>query len=212
VCGAGAPRNDLTRWLPRVVGQKSQTPSHTISYPLFFIGKYTPMFEATTLAFYKGTEDKEDRLIQWWTKGPYSHCEIIIGGYSYSSSARDGGVRRKRIAYNLDNWDFVEVNLDQLACLQWFSVHDGEKYDYLGLIGFVVPWNAGRSDKWFCSEALAVVLDLPELPLLSPSSLFMQLFTHERFQAKFLHHVYSSAVVPLTYSPPSKESILHAHN
>jgi hypothetical protein len=146
------------------------------------------MTQATTLAFYKGTHAAEDRLIQWWTKGPYSHCEVVIDGYSYSSSARDGGVRRKRIVYNPKHWDFVQVNLDQLACLQWFAAHDGQKYDYLGVLGFVLPYQIGQTDRWFCSEALAVVLGLSAQPLVSPSALFMQLFMHERLAAVFLHH------------------------
>lgn len=29
------------------------------------------------IAFYKGRTRWLDRVIQWWTKGPYSHCEVV---------------------------------------------------------------------------------------------------------------------------------------
>jgi hypothetical protein len=154
------------------------------------------MLEPTTLAFYKGTDELEDRLVQWWTKGPYSHCEIIISENSYSSSARDGGVRRKQIVYDPTHWDFVQIHLDQLACLKWFIDHNGQKYDYVGLAGFVVPWRTNQVNRWFCSEALATILEIPQPFQLSPSALFMELFIHERFQAKFSYRGYT----PLTAS------------
>lgn len=37
-------------------------------------------------------------LICWWTRSKYSHVEIVIDGWCYSSSIRRGGVSRERIA------------------------------------------------------------------------------------------------------------------
>ena len=45
------------------------------------------------LALYKGRGTLFNALIRWWTRSPYSHCELVINGTCYSSSIRDGGVR-----------------------------------------------------------------------------------------------------------------------
>ena len=52
-----------------------------------------------------------NRLIAWWTKGKYSHVEIVLSdGTSYSSSFMDGGVRGKHIQFNGSNWDFINIS------------------------------------------------------------------------------------------------------
>ena len=59
------------------------------------------------VAFYKGTRSGLsglfNRLVRWWTRGPYSHCEVVFtdepskdGGVLCGSSSKlDGGVRLK---------------------------------------------------------------------------------------------------------------------
>ena len=50
------------------------------------------------VAFYKGEGNFFDKLIRWWTKSSYSHCELIFSdGIFFSADPRDGGVRYKNI-------------------------------------------------------------------------------------------------------------------
>ena len=70
------------------------------------------------LACYKGkrggTAGFFDAAVRWWTRGPYSHVELVFSdGMSASSSMRDGGVRFKEIEYHPDRWDFIELNVDE---------------------------------------------------------------------------------------------------
>ena len=103
------------------------------------------------LAFYKGKGTVYSKLIRWWTKGKYSHTEIIIDGYQYS--AVEGiGVRKESHRYNEDEWDYLDVyglNIDDV--LEFFEMTSGHKYDKIGILGFVVPFK-DRSSEWFCSE------------------------------------------------------------
>lgn len=125
------------------------------------------------VAFYKGRDTFLDRLVQWWTNSTYSHCEIVIGDMAYSSSPRDGGVRAKKIAFTPEHWDFVVVpdaNVGQV--LQWFEQHAGAKYDWLGLLGFVIPHRFNWPDRWFCSEACAEALGFTKSWELAPCDLF----------------------------------------
>ncbi|UUZ68071.1 hypothetical protein LP416_27790 [Polaromonas sp. P2-4] len=109
--------------------------------------------------------------MQWWTRGPYSHCELVIDGLCFSSSLRDGGVRVKRIDLTTGRWDVVTVQADAQHARDWFYAHLGAGYDAAGLLGFVLPWRTQDRRRWFCSEACAEALLMPESWAISPNGL-----------------------------------------
>ena len=128
------------------------------------------------IAFYKAPGTWTDKLIRFWMKGPYSHCEIrMVDGYCYSSSLRDGGVRCKPIYLDPADWDLVNLNipLDQQAGVaHWFNVNIGKKYDLLGLVGFLFRPQAGSRDSYFCSEACAAALGVIDPWRFDPNALY----------------------------------------
>ena len=70
------------------------------------------------VALYKGKRGgfagAFDAAVRWWTRGAYSHVELVFSdGMAASSSTRDGGVRFKRIDFKPDQWDFVELKVDE---------------------------------------------------------------------------------------------------
>lgn len=127
------------------------------------------------LALYKGRKKGRkptallarfsDWLTRKLTKGIYSHCEIVvereemIGNYDsdiiydcYSSSIRDGGVRKKYIDVTDKKWDLVELKgVTEKQIKEYFEKTKGAKYDWLGAIGVVFGIPHARS-KFFCSE------------------------------------------------------------
>ena len=109
-------------------------------------------------AFYKAFEakgrDYTDWIIAHWTLGPYSHVEIIVDDCMYSSSGRDGGVRRKKHTYDSSSWDYVpiEVSDDAIEKLdKFYEMTMNCKYDWLGILGFVLPVHDSEN-RYFCSE------------------------------------------------------------
>ena len=124
------------------------------------------------LALYKGKGQVGNALIRWWTRSPYSHCEIVIGDLSHSSSLMDGGVRAKQIEFNADHWDFVELPWgDKLDALLLYGQTKGEPYGWLDLLWRQVLNRPGDSRGWFCSEWCAAALGLPNPQLYSPATL-----------------------------------------
>jgi len=107
------------------------------------------------IAFYKSNQsnaDWTDKLIAWWTKGPYSHAELIIDGYMYSTSPRDLKVRKKKHIIDINVWDYVNIEIPQIENgLEFFNQVKGEPYDWFGILGFVLPFK-DRTNEWFCSE------------------------------------------------------------
>lgn len=129
------------------------------------------------VAFYKGTHaglpGVYNRLVRWWTRSQYSHVELVFGaGQAASSSAMDGGVRFKPIQFDPALWDFVDVP-EALAvrAWQWFEDHQGAGYDYLGNVHFVLSAVGDDKRRWFCSEAVAAALSMPNPERFDPGTL-----------------------------------------
>lgn len=129
------------------------------------------------IAFYKATHSGlpgiYNRLVRWWTKGEYSHCEILFSdGICASSSYMDGGVRFKKIDLDITKWDFVRVpdELEVYARI-WFITRQKDKYDLLGNLHFIIGAVPDDKNKWFCSEAVAAALRIKDPWRFNPNEL-----------------------------------------
>lgn len=132
-------------------------------------------------AFYKGTHaglpGLYNRLVRRWCRSAYSHVELVFAdGQAASSSYMDGGVRFKAIDFDPALWDFVALSpvLEQRA-RAWFAQHQGQPYDLLGNLHFVVGAIGDAKDKWFCSESVAAALGLDQPWRYDPATLYSAL-------------------------------------
>jgi hypothetical protein len=136
------------------------------------------------VAFYKGRHRPFNWFVSWWDSGPYSHCEILgehFGGTEYmcySSSALDGGVRKKRIKLDSKNWDIFEVDADMDFAMSWFTKFEGCKYDYLGLVGYLIRIIRGEKKRFVCSEAMCEMLGYKDAFRFSPNALYGSLMRY----------------------------------
>lgn len=113
------------------------------------------------------------RFIQLWSGSIYSHCELVIDGFCYSSSVMDKGVRKKQIKLDADKWDVVDLPwADQQTARSYFEKTDGHSYGWYSLITSQL-FNTARADddSQFCSEWCASALGLPNPSSYSPESL-----------------------------------------
>jgi hypothetical protein len=135
------------------------------------------------IAFYKGGATFFHKAVRFWTRGPYSHAELLVGENSYSSGYRDYGVRSKRITRDgegritvidecpVSDWDIYEVEgFDEAKAVDWFLKNAGAPYDLLGLLGFMVRPVEDERNKWFCSESVAAALGFDEAWRLDPNT------------------------------------------
>jgi hypothetical protein len=144
-------------------------------------------------AFYKGTHaglpGVYNRIVRWWTRSQYSYAELIFAdGMAASSSQMDGGVRFKAIDFDPALWDFVDLP-ERLAptARAWFEAHLGQAYDLLGNLHFVVSPVGDDKRKWFCSEAVAAALGIPDPARFDPGTLHAALsFINQPARAGFL--------------------------
>lgn len=149
-----------------------------------------------SLAMYKGPASNPlYQFTHWftclWTHSDYSHCELVFGGPDEegmslcgSSSARDGGVRLKKIDLRTGHWDIYPLPqftaLDHDRAKVWTFSYDDAKYDWLGLLWFVLPLRFEHPRRFFCSEAVGHMLRLPDPHKLHPQRLLDKLMKGHR--------------------------------
>lgn len=128
---------------------------------------------------YKGNSSRliyliAESIIRFRLFSKYSHAELMIGDVSYSSSARDGGVRSKLININSGNWDvhYFEMTEEEVnKALLWFSQNNTKSYDWINAIRYAIPFLRQSKDKFICFEAVAEMLGIPDAYDARPSTL-----------------------------------------
>lgn len=127
-----------------------------------------------SLAVYKGKGGITNSSIRLWTGSEYSHCEIVVNGLCYSSSAMDGGVRSKLIDLDSGHWDLIEIPwADDDSVLDYFNKTDYQTYGWVSLVTSQL-FNLGLSGdhSQFCSEWCAAALGIPNESAYNPQTLF----------------------------------------
>ena len=119
-----------------------------------------------------------DWLIRAFTRSPYSHCEIAVpvrglsGVYEcYSSFAADGGVRCKQMVLDGEYWDLLPLTLDYGRLLTLFRETEGRRYDYIGILRFILPFLPPAHSRWYCSEWCAAALGYDDRRQWTPGQL-----------------------------------------
>lgn len=140
---------------------------------------------AFRIAFRKRSNKLFARLIQWWERGPYSHCELVFSdGATASATITDEGIYIGRKVMLESEWDFIDLPAHlEAKARKWFEDHEGKAYDYLGDISFVLDFIPASRDKWFCSRACADALGLHEPWRYGPNTLAAILRSFNAVQA-----------------------------
>lgn len=125
------------------------------------------------LALYKGKGTIANTAIRQWTSSQYSHCELVVDGWCYSSSVMDRGVRRKLIDLDSGNWDVIELPwADPEYVRDYFDRTDDQSYGWGALItSQLLNLGISGSKSQFCSEWCANALQVPNASAYSPHTL-----------------------------------------
>ena len=133
------------------------------------------MMAPVRLALYKPHRwsDFAGKLICFWTRSPYSHCEIALDGWCYSSSIMDGGVRRKKIDLTPPWWEIVDLpGVFPEQVLSCYRKTQGQPYGWLDLIcNQILRLPVHDQPGEFCSSWCAAALDLHSDNLWTPGML-----------------------------------------
>ena len=122
-------------------------------------------------------------LTHWRLVSQYSHGGIDIGGSMYHVTAADG---LHRSSYDPTLWDTFDIGGDDAAALDLFHRLRGAQYDYIGLLGFVLPWNLNDHQRMYCFEWCALAMGLPITARITPERL-LAAATQARSSRAFSH-------------------------
>jgi hypothetical protein len=125
------------------------------------------------LALRKNDTRLAARGIQFWTNSIYSHCELVIDGMCYSSSAMDKGVRAKVIDLDPAKWDVIDLPWANAAqVLRYFQATRKHNYGWASMAASqVLNLNRELGDAPFCSQWCAAAMKLPNPVSYSPRTL-----------------------------------------
>jgi len=125
------------------------------------------------VAFYKANCQYAtliDKSIAFWTRGPYSHVEIVVKdinsptGFTMHSFTGTGarGYRNEPHTFDKSIYDYKLVKLDSFNKLLEFTKNiQDRKYDYLGIyLSQFIPLGVDSSKRWFCSEYVTHALQI----------------------------------------------------
>jgi len=121
------------------------------------------------IAFQKNGKGIFAKIIQWWTKSIYYHCELVFEDKTSFSANIDSwkiiGTRFSTFDYNnydLNNWDVINlpINTDEEQKIkEWCKSENNCFYDFIGLfLTQLVPFSFENKYWWFCSEICCAAL------------------------------------------------------
>jgi hypothetical protein len=126
------------------------------------------------IAFRKNDPSFFSKTIRWWTKSPYSHCELVFtNGFTFSAYIEDFKTCFKSKEHLPEEWDFLSLPMsveDEYKIYQFCLKETDCKYDIIGLVlTQVIPLSFENPYWWFCSEVCtAAIQEVSLLPDIVP--------------------------------------------
>lgn len=109
------------------------------------------------IVFLKG-EGFIPKLIKWWTKSNYCHCEFLFSdGLRFGCSPISPFTTRfSKETPSSIYWDYVSIPMsaeDEIKIREFCTSEIGCKYDWEGIFfSQIFHWGYENKKKWFCSE------------------------------------------------------------
>ncbi|HUQ94200.1 MAG TPA: YiiX/YebB-like N1pC/P60 family cysteine hydrolase [Bryobacteraceae bacterium] len=102
------------------------------------------------------------KLIQWQTRGRFSHAAIMMRDGSIVEAWQGKGVR---VQFLTDYSNVERFVIPSMTDAQWDKAiayamsQVGKKYDYWAIIRFISRTAMPENDHWFCSELVIAALN-----------------------------------------------------
>ena len=115
------------------------------------------------------------RVFAWLTRyrlcSVFCHSGIVIGNTLYHANAIRG-LHTSR--YTPERWDLIDLGESrEQVTLELFKLMKGSKYDYLGVLGFSIPFLRGAPTKLYCFEWSAMAMGLEDARWMTPEKLLL---------------------------------------
>lgn len=115
------------------------------------------------ILFWPASNSITDRIIAWFTKGPFVHVAVDMGDGTEISAHSEDGIARRTIPARSDLTEFT-VSPDPVLGLQFVKEQIGKKYGYANILnnvlyGLHIPWRVYNVRRFDCSSLVAHYLE-----------------------------------------------------
>ena len=108
---------------------------------------------AVQVAFQRSDGSFIHRLLVFFTKSEWAHCEVVVNGYGYAMKGEtDGLFIRPPGQHKTPLWELVEVRWSVTEAMEYISAHSETKYDKKSLLTGILPFIRDDHLKQNCSE------------------------------------------------------------
>jgi len=112
----------------------------------------------------------QSALIGWRMCSEFCHGGIVVGDLLLHATSNDG--LHATADWNQSKWTLIDVGSTRDAqALALFDANVGAPYDWLGVLGFVLPWVRSNSRALYCYEWCALALGVPPARWMTPERL-----------------------------------------
>jgi len=135
-----------------------------------------------SLALYTGKKGLYNKLLSLFME--IKHVELVVNNLCYSSSAMDGGVRRKSIDVSNGNWLVIPIEVkDESEIIKFYQQTKKRKYDHVAavlnhLLRFsidVFKW------RYTCSEWCILAINNANRTNLNPNMTLSELYKYASY-------------------------------
>jgi hypothetical protein len=110
------------------------------------------------------------RLTRWRLCSQWCHGAIVIGDTLYQSNAKNG--LHATTDFEPAKWTLIDLGPDgDKGALNKFAHFVDAPYDWLGVLGFVIPWLPGQRWRMYCFEWCALAMGAPRARWQTPERL-----------------------------------------
>lgn len=79
----------------------------------------------------------------------YPHAGVLVGDTLLETTLLSGP---RKIKFVKDGWDLFRLPINSDTVMHRFDKVQNARYDWISLIGFVLPWRVSKSNWFYCYE------------------------------------------------------------
>jgi hypothetical protein len=117
-------------------------------------------------------------IIRWRICSRWCHAGIAIGDMLLQSNPKHG--LHATLDWEPSKWTLIDTGIedDHMAALALFAERKGARYDWLGVLGFALPWLRAGSRRLYCFAWCALAIGASDARWQTPERLLAHIVTH----------------------------------
>lgn len=128
------------------------------------------------LIFFKGNGDWQDKLIRFFTRSQFSHCEFYDEDKNLFIGVRPetGKVSEYYRLLQYDEWEIISLpKRYNNEIYSFYNKTKSQGYDWVQIVfTHILPFNLHKRNKWTCSEWCAKAIGINNSYRYSPEKLY----------------------------------------